>query len=138
MKIASFPRASTPGNREETQSLDFLLPESVKDFVFDLHDSMRRAKRVHELEPLYNTEFKKLTDAYFKGSTWPEAEVIQNQCSNDELFLCFYRELRNRHLFATTNVRGSETRAVRRGGEGEEGGVPGGGEGVTTANMLLT
>lgn len=85
--------------------MDFLLPETVKDFVFDLHDSMRRAKRVHELEPLYNSEFKKLTDAYFKGSTWPEAEVIQNQCSNDELFLCFYRELRNRHLFATTNVR---------------------------------
>lgn len=25
-----FPRASTPQNKEETQSLDFLLPESVK------------------------------------------------------------------------------------------------------------
>lgn len=30
--------------------------------------------------------------------------MIANQCSNDELFLCFYRELRNRHMFATTNV----------------------------------
>lgn len=37
-------------------------------------------------------------------STWPEAEVIANQCGNDELFLCFYRELRNRHMFATTTV----------------------------------
>eukprot|EP00903_Cladosiphon_okamuranus_P012323 g11554.t2 len=97
--------ASTPQNQEETQSLDFLLPESVKDFVFDLHDAMRRAKRVDELETLYNTTFKAVTDAYFKGSTWPEAEVIANQCSNDELFLCFYRELRNRHMFATTNVQ---------------------------------
>lgn len=38
-------------------------------------------------------------------STWPEAEVIANQCGNDDLFLCFYRELRNRHMFGTTNVR---------------------------------
>lgn len=45
-------------------------------------------------------------------STWPEAEVIANQCSNDELFLCFYRELRNRHMFATTNVSTRAT-AVR-------------------------
>ena len=37
-------------------------------------------------------------------TTWPEAEVIANQCDNDELFLCFYREMRNRHMFATTNV----------------------------------
>lgn len=35
--------------------------------MFDLHDSMRRAKRVDELEPLYNTTFKAVTDAYFKG-----------------------------------------------------------------------
>lgn len=35
--------------------------------MFDLHDSMRRAKRVDELEPLYNTTFKEVTDAYFKG-----------------------------------------------------------------------
>ncbi|CAM9733349.1 unnamed protein product, partial [Hapterophycus canaliculatus] len=38
-------------------------------------------------------------------TTWPEADVIANQCSNDELFLCFYRELRNRHMFANTNVQ---------------------------------
>lgn len=68
VSISSLPvRASTPQNKEETQSLDFLLPESVKDFVFDLHDAMRRAKRVDELETLYNTTFKAVTDAYFKG-----------------------------------------------------------------------
>lgn len=39
----------------------------MKDFVFDLHDAMRRAKRVDELETLYNTTFKAVTDAYFKG-----------------------------------------------------------------------
>lgn len=38
-----------------------------QDFVFDLHDSMRRAKRVDELETLYSTTFKAVTDAYFKG-----------------------------------------------------------------------
>lgn len=37
-------------------------------------------------------------------ATWPKAEEISNQCGNDELFLCFYRELRNRHMFATTTV----------------------------------
>lgn len=38
-----------------------------QNFVFDLHDSMRRARRVYELEELYNTTFKTVTDAYFKG-----------------------------------------------------------------------
>lgn len=36
--------------------------------------------------------------------------MIANQCNNDELFLCFYRELRNRHMFATTNVRDARLR----------------------------
>ena len=35
--------------------------------MFDLHDSMRRAKRVDEVQTLYNTTFKAVTDAYFKG-----------------------------------------------------------------------
>ena len=41
--------------------------------------------------------------------------MIANQCSNDELFLCFYRELRNRHMFATTNVS-KRTPGGRAGG----------------------
>lgn len=39
--------------------------------MFDLHDSMRRAKRVGELEVLYNRTFKTVTDAYFKGVSEP-------------------------------------------------------------------
>ncbi|CAM9193479.1 unnamed protein product, partial [Phaeothamnion confervicola] len=82
----------------------FLLPDSVKDFVFDLHDSMRRSQILEELETFYTDTFKTLSDAYFKQSGWPAATVMSDQCGGDELFLCFYEELRLRHAFASTNA----------------------------------
>ncbi|CAM9948616.1 unnamed protein product, partial [Choristocarpus tenellus] len=42
---------------------------------------------------------------FLRQATWPDAEVIANQCSNDELFLCFYRELRLRHMFASSSSK---------------------------------
>lgn len=48
------------------------------------------------------------SDGVGTQATWPEAKVISNQCGDDELFLCFYRELRNRHMFATTSVSHGE------------------------------
>ena len=45
----------------------FLLPRmrcgqvsAVKDFVFDLHDAMRRSLMVEELDNLYTNTYKKL------------------------------------------------------------------------------
>jgi len=38
----------------------------LQDFIFDLHDSMRRSQVLDELERLYNDTFKTLSEAYFK------------------------------------------------------------------------
>ena len=41
--------------------------DRVKDFVFDLHDSMRRSQQIEELETLYTTTFKKLRYAIMQS-----------------------------------------------------------------------
>jgi hypothetical protein len=43
--------------------------DRVKDFVFDVHDSMRRSQQIEELETLYTTTFKKLRYIYTKPSS---------------------------------------------------------------------
>jgi uncharacterized membrane protein len=47
--------------------------DRVKDFVFDLHDSMRRSQQIEELETLYTTTFKKLRYIYIKLLSLPVA-----------------------------------------------------------------
>lgn len=66
------------------------VPNVIRDFVFDLHDAVRRSQRLEDVQRLYETKQKEITDSYFGNSTWPEARVIANEASNDELFLALY------------------------------------------------
>ena len=76
---------------EEQGKVDFNLPTAIKDFLFDLHDAMRRSCRVDEVQKLYDTKFKEITDKYFAQSPWPEVKVVAGEVNNDEGFLVFYR-----------------------------------------------
>jgi translation initiation factor 3 subunit L len=91
------------GMRDETP-LDFDVVGAVKDFVFDMHDSMRRSQILTELDVLYSQTFPKLSEEYYKSEPWPTAEVIGSQCGRDELFLCFYKEMRLRHINVYLNA----------------------------------
>ncbi|KAG5178745.1 eukaryotic translation initiation factor 3 subunit L eukaryotic translation initiation factor eIF3 s [Tribonema minus] len=82
----------------EEKPLDFDVVSAVKDFVFDLHDAMRRSLQLEELETLYTVTFRKLSDDYYKIGPWPAADVISNQCGEDQIFLQFYSEMRLRHM----------------------------------------
>lgn len=77
---------------------DNLFPDSVKDFVFDLHDASRRSLVPSEQQALYAGSFRDVTAKYFPTSAWPAPEAIASECSNDELFLALYNELTLRHL----------------------------------------
>ena len=77
----------------------FELPQPIRDWIFDVQDATRRALRSSEVAPLYETQFKDLTDRFFPSSPWPAAQEIAPECNYDEDFLLFYKEIRTRHLF---------------------------------------
>jgi len=80
-----------PQLRMEDKILDFSLPPAIRDFVFDLHDAVRRARVVEEVQRLYETRLKEITDKYFNQSSWPDAKAISTDVYNDEFFLAIYR-----------------------------------------------
>jgi translation initiation factor 3 subunit L len=80
-----------------------LLTSAVKDFIFDLHDSVRRSQRPDELRSLYTQTFPELSSKYYASEPWPTSEAVSSECEGDSLFLSLYNELTMRHLF--TNLR---------------------------------
>lgn len=71
--------------------LEFSLPNVIKDFIFDLHDAVRRSRVVEEVQRLYETRMKEITDKYFSSSSWPESKAISTDVYHDEFFLALYR-----------------------------------------------
>ena len=69
----------------------FGVPDAIKDFLFDLHDAVRRSTRMEEVQRLYETKLKEITDKFFSQSPWPESKVIASEVGNDEGFLVLYR-----------------------------------------------
>lgn len=84
---------------------DSCIPAPVKDFVFDLHDTARRSHVAADQAALYSGTFRELSSKYFPQSAWPTTEGIATECSNDPLFLAFYRELTHRHLHSVTRIQ---------------------------------
>lgn len=77
---------------------DQCLPVPLKDFVFDLHDSVRTSQIPSEQLAHYTGSFRDLTSKYFEKSAWPSPEAVSNECGGDPIFLAIYRELTQRHL----------------------------------------
>eukprot|EP01041_Mallomonas_annulata_P000583 gene583-1130_t len=81
------------------RQIEFALPEPIQDFVFDLYQSSRRSLQIEEVQQIYDTRFKELSDKYFNNSAWPDAQSIAGECNHDEVFLVLYREMTLRHVF---------------------------------------
>jgi len=84
---------------------DFLVNQQILDFTFDLHDATRRSHLAEDIKRLYTVEFKELSDKYCDKVPWPSAAAVSAQCIGgdgdpDGYFLCVYRELMYRHMFA--------------------------------------
>ncbi|CAM9213116.1 unnamed protein product [Heterosigma akashiwo] len=81
-----------------------MLPDAVRDFIFNLHQACRETQIMEDIQQLYDGQFRALSEAYFKQAPWPPAEVAARTVGDDPLFLAFYSELRCRHLFATLKI----------------------------------
>jgi len=83
---------------------DSCIPTPLKDFVFDLHDSVRNSHIPSEQNTLYTGTFRSLTSKYFGNSAWPSPASIADECGSDALFLALYKELTQRHLHSISRV----------------------------------
>lgn len=71
--------------------VEFNLPGPLKDFIFDLHDAMRRSGRPGEVQKLYEVRAREITEKYFSNSPWPDVKAVSGEVKHDEKFLLFYK-----------------------------------------------
>ena len=71
------------------------ISNTVKDYVFDLHQATRAklTKEQSEVNDLYGAKFAELSKTFYSDAAWPAAESIASDVGDDKLFLCFYREM---------------------------------------------
>ena len=75
----------------EFKSIDFVLPEAIKDFIFDLHQATRKSLRVDDINVLYHTKYRDLSEKYFAQSAWPTSLQVAPECYFDDDFLLLYK-----------------------------------------------
>eukprot|EP00013_Stygamoeba_regulata_P021602 CAMPEP_0177648354 /NCGR_PEP_ID=MMETSP0447-20121125/10783_1 /TAXON_ID=0 /ORGANISM="Stygamoeba regulata, Strain BSH-02190019" /LENGTH=549 /DNA_ID=CAMNT_0019150989 /DNA_START=24 /DNA_END=1673 /DNA_ORIENTATION=+ len=78
---------------------DYVFPDIVKNFIYFFHRTLS-SRNAFDVISIYETSFPKLTDRYFKNSSWPHPDSIAQLVGPDELFLCLYKELYYRHIYA--------------------------------------
>jgi len=75
------------------------IPDQVKRFLTYFRDMINEGN-TFEVANLYENSWPKLSDEYFKTSSWPEAHEIAPFVQEDSLFLILYKELYFRHIYA--------------------------------------
>mmetsp|Transcript_32450 Transcript_32450/g.39280 ORF Transcript_32450/g.39280 Transcript_32450/m.39280 type:complete len:525 (-) Transcript_32450:495-2069(-) len=78
---------------------DTVVPDMVKTFVAYFYRHIRE-KNVFEILSMYETSFAKLSERFFKASSWPSVQLIAPLVDNDHVFCLLYREMYFRHLYA--------------------------------------
>lgn len=75
------------------------IPDAIKRFLTYFRDMINEGN-TFEVANLYENSWPKLSDDYFKTSSWPEAHEIAPFVQDDNLFLILYKELYFRHIYA--------------------------------------
>jgi len=78
-----------------------IVPDIVKQYVVYLYRHIRE-RNIPEIHSMYEVSFPKLSDRYFKTSSWPSVEAISDLVDQDHVFCLLYKELYYRHLYART------------------------------------
>jgi translation initiation factor 3 subunit L len=76
---------------DDSKTVEFVVSPVIKNFVYDLYQSIRRSHILPEIQKLYEVDYREINDKYFSNSPWPDTRSIASDCDNDEIFLCFYR-----------------------------------------------
>lgn len=85
---------------EERASSSFReVPEYVEQFLTYMYRNFLDRNTV-ELHTLYEQTFSRLTERFFKNTTWPAPHLVAHYVDNDPTFLLLYKELYYRHLFS--------------------------------------
>ena len=69
-------------------------------FVFSYFRDMINEGNTFEVANLYENSWPKLSEEYFKSSSWPDADEIAPFVQDDNIFLILYKELYFRHIYA--------------------------------------
>eukprot|EP01087_Luapelamoeba_hula_P007984 TRINITY_DN1979_c0_g1_i1.p1 TRINITY_DN1979_c0_g1~~TRINITY_DN1979_c0_g1_i1.p1 ORF type:complete len:564 (+),score=113.11 TRINITY_DN1979_c0_g1_i1:39-1730(+) len=77
------------------------IPDKIRNFIVNFHKQVTQ-RNVEEIAVLYDSTFRKLTEAYYKQTSWPSSDQVSSLVNNDETFLLLYRELYYRNIYSTT------------------------------------
>ncbi len=83
----------------EADFSQYEMPDVIRSFVVYFQKNLRD-RNVYEVHSIYENSFNKLTDRYYKNSSWPPAEVISPLVDGDQQFLLLYKELYYRHIYS--------------------------------------
>jgi translation initiation factor 3 subunit L len=76
------------------------IPEPVVQFIQSFYKAYLD-NNVYELYTHYETQFNKLTETYYKNTSWPDpVEDVAELVQNDQIFLVLYSEVYYRHAYA--------------------------------------
>jgi len=75
------------------------IPDAIKRFLSYFRDMINEGN-TFEVANLYENSWPKLSEEYFKSSSWPEAHEIAPFVQDDNLFLILYKELYFRHIYS--------------------------------------
>jgi len=75
------------------------MPEAVDYFLGKLLTALE-TRNIAQIHKLYEDDFNKLSQEFFRTKHWPSVQSVSEQVSNDPLFLILYKELYYRHVYA--------------------------------------
>jgi len=83
-----------------------VLPEKVDYFLGKLLEALQ-TRKIADIHKLYEDDFNKLSQEYYKGGRWPSVSLVSSQISSEPLFLILYKELFYRHVYSLPTTRNS-------------------------------
>lgn len=76
------------------------IPDQVVQFIQSFHKAYLD-NNVYDLYTHYETQFNKLTESFYKSTSWPDpVEQVSKLVNNDQIFLVLYSEVYYRHIYA--------------------------------------
>ncbi|GAB6032665.1 Eukaryotic translation initiation factor 3 subunit L [Chamberlinius hualienensis] len=92
-------RQENYGDTEFDRAYTYDVPESVKEFLANLKKAILE-KKVYDIQNLYENSFVRLSEQYYKSTSWPESEEVEVYVQHDPVVLILYKELYFRHIYA--------------------------------------
>lgn len=86
----------------DTNDEFYQMPDNLRDFIEHFHRQLK-TKNIAEITLIYEVQFPKFTEMYFKDQPWPTPELIAQYVDEDQSFPTFmtlYKELYFRHIYA--------------------------------------